>query len=149
MNRPGVQTHGHGKLQRTHGGRDLLRPTQSLAHLDRGTRRSQRVSLALEEEEQRIAAELEQHAVALTRAVEHSAEHPAQGLDQFLAADASTARQLLGKRGEAGDIGKAQGAVDHLPQAIRPIERPLDGEFRDVAAQSLHAPVRPVCMLEA
>jgi len=67
------------------------------------------------------------HAVALARAVEHSAKNTTKGLDQLLAADASATRELLGKRSEAGDVGETQGAVDHLPQAIGLIECPLDG----------------------
>jgi hypothetical protein len=74
------------------------------------------ILLALEQEQQRVTAELEQHAVALAGAVEHAAEDAAQGLDQLLAADPAALRETFGERGEAGDVGKAQRAVNRLPQ---------------------------------
>jgi len=96
------------------------------------------VVLALEQEQQGVAAELQQHAVAFPGAVEHAAEDAAQRLDQFLAADAAAPRQLLGQGRETGNVRETQGAVDRLPQAIGLIERPLDGELGNVSAEAGH-----------
>ena len=58
---------------------------QRAAHLDRGTRGAPRVIVAVEEQQQRVAAELQQHAAVIVRDVDHRRENATQRLDEFFA----------------------------------------------------------------
>jgi hypothetical protein len=55
----------------------------------------------LEEQQQGVAAELEQHAAALAGEIEHVGEHAAEPADQLLAAHAPPLREALGECREA------------------------------------------------
>ena len=114
--------------------------TELSAHLGGRRGRIAGVVLALEQEQQRVSTELEQLTSAFGGDLEHRAEDPAQGVDELLGADASPAGEPLGQGGEPGDVGEAQGAVDHSPRTIGRIEHPLDRQLRHMAVQ--HA-IRP------
>ena len=49
--------------------------------------------------------------------LDHGHANVGQRLDDLLGSDATAPRQLLGQRGEPGDVGEDQGSVDHSPQA--------------------------------
>ena len=88
----------------------------------------------LEEQQQRVAAELQQHATVVVSDVDHHREYAAQRFDEFFPAGSATQRQSFGKRGESGNIGKAQRSGNHAPEPVWFVERPVDCEFGDVSA---------------
>ena len=83
-----------------------------------------------EQQEQRIATELEELPTTIGRDAEHAAEHAAEGLDQFLGADTSPRGETLGQRGEAGDVGEHHRALDDSPPSIRFVGHPIEDEAR-------------------
>ena len=149
VNVSGVQSDRHGKVERTDRRGNFPRATQGATHLGGGAGRAHGVIVAREEEQQRVATEFQQAAVALAGGVEHAAEDAAQRLDELLPADPAAPGQALGQRRETGDIREAERAVDHLPEALRRVEHPVDRELRNVAAQPRHAASRGVCMSPA
>jgi hypothetical protein len=129
---------GHRELQPADGGGNLRRLAEGATHLHRRARRAHGVALALEQEEERVPAELEQHPVALPGALDHGTEHAAQGLDQLLPARTAPLGESLSERREARDVRKAERPVDGPPEALRRVDRPFDRDLGDVSAETAH-----------
>jgi hypothetical protein len=101
------------------------------------------VVVAVEQEQQRVAAELEEVAAAERRGVEHAAEHAAQRVDELLGADATPVREPLGERREPGDVGEQQRAGQPARPFPGRLGAPRDGDVRDVSPHPDHARARP------
>jgi hypothetical protein len=94
--------------------------------------------LVLEQEEEGVPPELEQHPVVCAGVLEHGAEHLAQGRHQLFPAHPAALGESLRERREARDVRVAECPVDGPPQALRRIDRPVDRERRDVSAKAAH-----------
>ena len=76
------------------------------------------VALAGEEEEQRVAPELHQVPARLGGDCQEPPEDVVEDVGQLLGADLALSGQPLGERGEAGDVGEQDRAVDGAPAGI-------------------------------
>ncbi len=134
----GVHAHRHRQgepaRRRGHGGRGAQRGP----HLDGGVAGLLGVVLAPEEEEQGVAAELQQLAAAGCRDGEHRPEHPVERLDDLLGADPALPGEPLGECGEPRDVREHQGAVDGAVQCAGDLVVPDQRQGRDVATQVGH-----------
>jgi hypothetical protein len=133
-----VEADRHRELQPADGGGNFRRLAESATHLHRRARRAHGVALALKQEEERVPPELQQHPVALTGALDHGAEHAAQGLDQLFPAHTAPLGESLRERREARDVREAERPVDGPRQALRSIDRPVDRDLGDVSAETAH-----------
>ena len=86
----------------------LDRPLQ----LPRRPGRARLVTRAVEEEQQRVAAPLEQAGSPVVGLVEQCPEHAVEGVAHQLGADLSAACQTLGERGEARDVDEREGSLN-------------------------------------
>jgi hypothetical protein len=95
------------------------------------------VVVAGEEEQQRVAAELQEAATGLVRDLEQGLEAGPDGVGDLLGADLAVPGQALGHLGEAGDVDEEERAVDGLGQVIGRGGRPVQGQPGDVGQQRL------------
>lgn len=103
-----VETDRHLQTERS-GGRPVLPSlTEHRLHLDRGTAGMDRMIVAPEDEQQRVAPELQQAATAVVGDPEHPSEDVVEDLGQLLGADPSPSGELLGQRGESRDVDVAE-----------------------------------------
>ena len=91
--------------------------------------------LAANEEEQGIAAELQQLAAPGGHDLQHRAEDPVERLDDLLGPDPPAAGQPFGERGETGDVCEDERSVQDAPQFPGSLVIPGEGEWGYVAAQ--------------
>ena len=91
-----------------------------------------------EQEQQRVAAELQQLATPGGGDPQHRAEHPVEGLDNLLGADPTTPGELLGERREARHVGEDERAVNDPPELTGSLVVPRQRQRRDVPAQVGH-----------
>ena len=80
-----VHSDRHRQPQRSDRRRNFGGFAQCAAHFDRGAGRAARVVVAVEEQQQRVAAEFQQHAAVVVGDVDHDREHAAQCFDEFFA----------------------------------------------------------------
>ena len=92
------------------------------------------MSVAVEKQQQRVAAELQQHAAVIVRDVDHRGENATQGFDEFFTTGATAQRESLRERRESGNVGEAQRSIDDAPRALGFALGPFDGEFGNVSA---------------
>ena len=135
MERAGVHSDGDRELELAHRRRDLGRTSKILSHLDGCGGRLLCVIRAGEQQEQRIAPELQQLSTATGGDAEHAAEHAAQRLDEFLGADSPSRGQALGQGGEAGDVGEHHRALDDSPATFGLVGHPIEHETRHEAVE--------------
>ena len=128
---PGVHADVHPELHVT--GRRLRTrdDRERVAHADSRSGRAQLVTLAVEEDQQRVAAELQQAAAMPVGDVEQRGERRVHHVRHLLGACASERRELLGHRGETGDVDERERAVTLDPQPLGMVGEPLDRQPRD------------------
>ena len=87
------------------------RPTRSIVRcISQAARQARRsCSGSVEQEEQRVAAPLEEAGAPVVRLVEQRAEHAVEGVAHQLGADLALAGEPLAERGEAGDVDEDEG----------------------------------------
>jgi hypothetical protein len=100
-------------------------------HLERRPRRTLGVPVALVEEQERVAAELEQAAAERVGPVEERRERRVHHVRHFLGARAPAARELLRHRREARDVDEGESPVDLEPAPLRARPQPLDRQPRN------------------
>ena len=93
--------------------------------------------VAVEQQQQRVAAELEQLTSLLGGDLQHRSEDAAQRVDQFLGSDPATRGQAFGEGGEPRDVGEAERPVEHSPATLGFARHPLGGDRWHVAAEWL------------
>ncbi|MCU0263627.1 MAG: hypothetical protein MUF09_08125 [Candidatus Nanopelagicales bacterium] len=138
MDVPGVQPDRHLQREPPHRRGHSRGLPQRRAHLDRRVAGLLRVVRAREEEQQRVAAELEQLTAARPGDPQHRAEHPVQRLDDLLGTDPPAPRQLLGQRREARHVGEHERPVHDPPQLPGRLIVPSQGNRGDVPAKVGH-----------
>ena len=111
--------------------------TQLVAHRSGRACGPKGVIVTVEEEQEGIAAELQQLAPLLDATVEHAPEHAAQDLDQLLRAHAASTGQLLRQCGEPGDVREAQRPLHDAPPSCRLRLVPLHGDLGDVPREPI------------
>ncbi len=80
------------------------------AHSHRRRARARRVAVALEPQQERVAAELEQAGAVLVGDLQDRREAAADRVGDLFRALAALARELLGELREPGDVGEHRGA---------------------------------------
>ncbi len=91
------------------------------------------VRLALEQQQERVAAELEQRAAVGVGDGEERLEAAADRVGELLGPlPAAPARELLGQLGEAGDVDEHAGPVDDADRAVRRVREVAEQHARQV-----------------
>ena len=103
---------GHAQHDATGAGVQPADVGEARLHAERGAGGALGVIGAGEEEEQRVAAELQQAAAGLVRDLEQRLEAGADRVGHLFGADLAVAGEPLGHLGEAGDVDEEQRAVD-------------------------------------
>ncbi len=146
MERTGVGTDRDLELQLADRRRDLARPSELAAHLDRGRRRLTGVVRSGEQQQQCVAAELQELPAPLCGDPEHPAEDPAQRLDQLLGADPAPRGEFLREGGEARDVGEHHRALDDPPASFRLVGDPVEDDSSARAGRDVRSSC-PRCWL--
>jgi hypothetical protein len=108
---------------------------QHPAHPVRRARAAPLVPRAREEEQEGVAAELQEAAAVRVRDVEQMPEGRVHDLVHLLRASLALSRQTLGHRGEAGDVDEGHRPLDLAREGLRRGAQPLDRQPRDVGRQ--------------
>ena len=90
-----------------------------------------------EQEQERVAAELQEAAAGSVRDLEQRLEAGADRVGDLLGADLAVAGEPLGHLGEPGDVDEEERPVDDLLGLLGGEERPVDGQAGDVGEQRL------------
>src|SRR4051812_23082907 len=93
-----------------------------------------------EEEEQRIAAELEDVSPVALGNVDQTLENSRNSLDELLGAGLALHRKALSERREAGDVDRDERAVDRPRTRPVLLDAPAPDEPRQVRRQQLVGP---------
>ena len=111
--------------QRHLPGRRLQPPdvAQHAAHAERRAARAGEVPVALEEQQEGVAAELQEVAAVGVGDAEQRAERRADRLDELLGALAAAAREALGELREPGDVREQQRGVERVDRGARAVRR--------------------------
>ena len=99
---------------------------QRPAHLERRARRARCVVVALVEQQQRVAAELEQAAALRVGDGEQRREGRVHDLGDLLRAGSAEAGEPLGHRREARDVDERERSVDLAPDRLGIVAEPLE-----------------------
>jgi len=121
---PGVHPQLH-RAGRRPGPTDC--PERTL-HLERCPRRPGGMSLTVEEQEQGVAAELEQAPTLRIGDAEERCKGGVHHLCDLLRALAATAGEAIGHRGESRDVDEGDRALDLAPRPRRLVAQPLEGQ---------------------
>ena len=100
-------------------------------HLECRASGSACVLLAVVEQQQRVAAELEQAAALCVRDAEERGERRVHHLGDLLGARSAEAREALRHRGEARDVDECDGSLDLAPRCRGLVAEPLERQPRD------------------
>ena len=92
---------------------------QAAPHAEGGARGALDVAGPVEEQQQRVAAELQQAAVVAVGLGEQLGERGAEHVDELLGPLAAALGEALGELREARDVGEEQRPVDAPPSAPR------------------------------
>ena len=101
-------------------------------HRGRGAARAQLVVVAGEEEEQRVAAELEDVAAVAVGDRDQPLEDAADEQDQLLGAHSALRLEPLGERREARDVERDERARHDREARVGVLAPPVDDELRQV-----------------
>jgi hypothetical protein len=121
-----------------HVARRRARPpdlAQRPAHPVRRTRGADGVTVAGEEEQECVAAELEEAASLPVGDVEQVRERVVHHLRHLLRAHLPLAGEAFGHRGEAGEVDERERPVERLPAHLRLRLQPVRNEPRHVGAE--------------
>ena len=135
VERPGAGADGHPERQRPAREVQPADAVDRSLHLPGGAAGAALVLGSVEQEEQRVAAPLEEARAPVVRLVEQRAEHAVEGVAHQLGADLALAGEPLAERGEAGDVDEDEGAVELHVELIRVAPKPVDDQPRDVRGQ--------------
>ena len=108
---------------------------QPPAHAEGGAARALDVAGPVEEQQQRVAAELQQAAVVAVGLREQLGEGRAEHVDELLGALAAALGEALGELREAGDVGEEQRAVEHPRACLGSLEEVPQDDVRHVCVQ--------------
>ncbi len=118
-------------------------PGQRLPHPDRRRGRALRVVVAAEEQQDGVAAELEQVGVMRVGPADELAERGVDHARDLLGALAAALRERLGQIGEAGDVGEDERPLEALGALRRRVAQPVDGHPRHERPQGIGRSVEP------
>ena len=108
---------------------------QPAAHAERGAAGALDVVGAVEEQQQRVAAELQQAAVVAVGLREQLGEGRAEHVDQLLGALAAALGEALRELGEAGDVGEEQRSVEHPRACLGRLEEVPEDDVGHIGVQ--------------
>ena len=111
------------------------RLAQGAAHAGRRTARALRMAVAVEQQQQRIAAELQQAATGLVRDGQEGREAAADRSGETLGALATLPREPLGQLREAADVDEDERAVEAPDRGVRRLVEMPQQESRNVRSQ--------------
>ena len=143
MERAAVDADRH--LEPDGAGRGRVPPHagEALLHPDRRRARAPRVVLAAEQQQHRVAAELQQVGVLGVGAPDQLAERRIDHAGDLLGALAPALRERLGEVGEAGDVGEDERPLEALGTCGGRVAQPVDRESRHERAQRIDRCLEP------
>ena len=100
-------------------------------------RSAARVPVAGEQEQKRVATELDEIATGLGRHGQQPAEDVVEDVGKLLRADLALPSEPLGQRREAGDVGEQDRPVDGAPAGIRVGRQPVERNAREVGREGV------------
>ena len=121
------------------GGLELADRAEPLAHAVRrtgGSRGMLRRVVVAEEQHERVAAELQQHAVLDVGDAEQVGEAGVDRVGHLLGADTPELGELLRELREPGDVDEDDRPVDRPVQRVRIVREPLEREPGQVRLQA-------------
>jgi hypothetical protein len=102
-------------------------------------RRVRLVVLAVEEEQERVAAELEDSATVLVGHLEEARQRGVHDPRQLLGTRPAEPGQALRELREAGDVHERRRALHREHALVGPTARPFNDQSREIRRQCLHA----------
>ena len=136
-NVPVVMPDRHAKRDRAAAGPETPDAIERPLHLPRGAACALLVDGPVEEQQQGVAAPLEQAGAVVVGLVEQRHEDAVERVPHQLRADLAAAREALGQRGEARDVDEHHRALDLPMQVVGCLPQPVDDEPRHVRRQDL------------
>ena len=133
--RVGVHADVHLQRHRPDRGLRLSELLERRSHPVGGITGSSRVVLAREEEQQRVAPELEQPAAERVGDVEQALESAVHHLRHLLGAELALLRKPLVQRGEAGDVDERERPLEPAVSRLGLDAQPVDHDARDERRQ--------------
>ena len=127
----GVEARVHLQLDGPGRGAGTSDRTKRAPHVECGPRGPLPVIVAVVQEEESIASELEQAAALLVRDLEECRERRIHHVRHFLRARAPEAGRLLGHGREAGDVDERQRPFELQPVLLGAGAQPLEGQTWD------------------
>jgi hypothetical protein len=127
----GVEACVHLQLDGPGRGAGASDRTKRAPHVECGPRGPRPVIVAVVQEEEGIASELEKAATLLVRDLEECRERRIHHVRHFLRARAPEAGQLLGHGRETGDVDERQRPLELEPVPLGACAQPLEGQTRD------------------
>ena len=133
----GVDAGRHPQHDAPRGGVEPADLGQPALHADRAQRRAFLVRVVGEEEEQRIATELEEAAARGVRDGEERFEALADPAGDLFGAHLAVPGETLGHLGEARDVDERERGVDGHPALVRVLPGPVDGQAGEIRTDRL------------
>ena len=127
----GVEAGVHFQLNRAGGRLRSSDRSQRRPHLECRTRRSRGVIVTLVEQQQGVAAELEQATALCIGHGEQGGEGRVHHLRDFLGAGSTEAGKPLGHCGESRDVDERERALDLAPLGLGMVAEPFERQPRD------------------
>ena len=121
----------HAQLHCPRGGAWPSDRAENAPHAEAGSRSPNRVARAVVQEQQGVAAELEQPAPVGVRDVEEGRERRVHDVRDFFRARLAEVRELLRHRREPGDVDECDRRVELARQAVGLVAQPLERQPRD------------------
>ena len=125
-----------------HAQRDLARRSVQLSdlaqrapHVERRAGRASRVAVPREEQEERVAAELQETTASGVRDVEEARERRVHDVGDLLGTGLALRREPLRHRREARDVDKRHRSLEASMQGLGLAQRPFDHDPRHIGGQ--------------
>ena len=137
-----VHTDRHAQPHRAALGLDAADGAEPGSHPRRRSTAPRGVVVTGEEDEERVATELEEYAAFGVRHREQFREAGADDLGELLGTDPTLASESFGQAGEARDVDEHRGRVERAPPAFGLIGEPLVDEAREERGQDFELGAR-------
>ena len=130
---PNVHLQRHGACARLRA----AELAERLTHPEGRRRRPARVLLPVEEEQERVAAELDQSTAEVVGHIEQTGESRVHHLRHLLRSNPAESRQPLRHLREAGDVDEGHRPVELPPERVGRFEQPFDRDAWDIRGEPL------------
>ncbi len=134
---PAVSADRHLEAHPAGRGSDLAQSLDCILHADRGVHRPGLVVLLVEEQQQRIAAELDETAPQRVGDLHETPKALTEDLGDLLGSHLPESRQSFGHGGETGYVAEEHGPVDLAVTGLRRVRLPVQDEAGQIVLVAL------------